>query len=78
MLFRSARNASASSAEGEAAPVGLRAKGIDDEKAPALTYVGPSEDGTAAVQQHGREPARPGPAQGGGGMPWDKAAGAGR
>ena len=61
-----ARTASSSSAERGAAPVGLRAKGIDDEEAPALTYVGPSEDGSAAVQRHGREPARPGPSTGGG------------
>jgi preprotein translocase subunit SecA len=31
-------------------PAGLRAKGIDD-KAPPLTYSGPSEDGSAAVQR---------------------------
>ena len=61
-----ARSASSSSAGRESAPVGLRAKGIDDEVAPALTYVGPSEDGSAAVQRHGREPARPGPSAGGG------------
>jgi preprotein translocase subunit SecA len=30
----------------------LRAKGIDDES-PALTYSGPSEDGSAQVQRNG-------------------------
>jgi preprotein translocase subunit SecA len=33
-------------------PSALRAKGIDDE-APALTYSGPSEDGSAQVQRNG-------------------------
>jgi preprotein translocase subunit SecA len=36
----------------QAAPSTLRAKGIDDE-APALTYSGPSEDGSAQVQRNG-------------------------
>jgi preprotein translocase subunit SecA len=36
----------------EEAPSMLRAKGIDDE-APALTYSGPSEDGSAQVQRNG-------------------------
>ncbi|OMC44121.1 preprotein translocase subunit SecA [Mycobacterium sp. IS-2888] len=36
----------------EQAPTALRAKGIDDE-APALTYTGPSEDGSAQVQRNG-------------------------
>ena len=36
----------------EEAPSTLRAKGIDDE-APALTYSGPSEDGSAQVQRNG-------------------------
>ncbi|MEB3982233.1 preprotein translocase subunit SecA [Mycobacterium sp. 663a-19] len=36
----------------EQAPTALRAKGIDDE-APALTYSGPSEDGSAQVQRNG-------------------------
>jgi preprotein translocase subunit SecA len=31
-------------------PAALRAKGIDDN-APPLTYTGPSEDGSAAVQR---------------------------
>lgn len=31
----------------------LRAKGIDDGDAPALTYSGPSEDGSAQVQRNG-------------------------
>ncbi|MDT5146507.1 MAG: preprotein translocase subunit SecA, partial [Mycobacterium sp.] len=37
----------------EPAPTALRAKGIDDEAAPALTYSGPSEDGSAQVQRNG-------------------------
>jgi preprotein translocase subunit SecA len=36
----------------EEAPSTLRAKGIDNE-APALTYSGPSEDGSAQVQRNG-------------------------
>jgi preprotein translocase subunit SecA len=36
----------------EAAPSALRAKGIDNE-APALTYSGPSEDGSAQLQRNG-------------------------
>ncbi|OBG29520.1 preprotein translocase subunit SecA [Mycobacterium sp. 852002-51057_SCH5723018] len=36
----------------EAPPSTLRAKGIEDE-APALTYSGPSEDGSAEVQRNG-------------------------
>jgi preprotein translocase subunit SecA len=32
---------------------GLLAKGIGSEQTPPLTYVGPSEDGTAEVQRHG-------------------------
>jgi preprotein translocase subunit SecA len=36
----------------QAAPT-LRAKGIDDEATPALTYSGPSEDGGVAVQHNG-------------------------
>ncbi|OBA69722.1 preprotein translocase subunit SecA [Mycobacterium sp. 1554424.7] len=51
--------AAAPDSEGEApaaareeAPSVLRAKGIDDE-APALTYSGPSEDGSAQVQRNG-------------------------
>jgi len=36
----------------EEAPSTLRAKGIDTE-APALTYSGPSEDGSAEVQRNG-------------------------
>ena len=35
------------------APAALRVKGIDDESGPPLTYTGPSEDGSAEVQQHG-------------------------
>jgi preprotein translocase subunit SecA len=35
------------------APPALRVKGIDDDSAPALTYTGPSEDGSAEVQRHG-------------------------
>lgn len=44
--------AAAPAAKREEAPSTLRAKGIDDE-APALTYSGPSEDGSAAVQRNG-------------------------
>ena len=33
-------------------PEGLRAKGIEDEASRQLTYVGPSEDGNAEIQQH--------------------------
>jgi preprotein translocase subunit SecA len=36
----------------EEAPTTLRAKGIESE-APALTYSGPSEDGSAQVQRNG-------------------------
>ncbi len=36
----------------QATPEGLRAKGIDDDGNRPLTYVGPSEDGNAEVQQH--------------------------
>jgi preprotein translocase subunit SecA len=43
---------SAPTAVRQAAPSTLRAKGIDDE-APALTYSGPSEDGSAQVQHDG-------------------------
>jgi preprotein translocase subunit SecA len=38
----------------------LRAKGIDDQ-APPLTYTGPSEDGSAEVQQHGENGGNGGP-----------------
>ncbi len=45
-----------------AAPVGLVARGIGEEETPPLTYVGPSEDGTAQVQRHGPpSPVGPGP-----------------
>jgi preprotein translocase subunit SecA len=43
---------SPAAAEPEEAPTLLRAKGIDNE-APALTYTGPSEDGSAEVQRNG-------------------------
>ena len=36
----------------QAMPEGLRAKGLADEAARQLTYVGPSEDGDAEIQQH--------------------------
>jgi len=36
----------------QAVPEGLRAKGLADEAARQLTYVGPSEDGDAEIQQH--------------------------
>ena len=49
----------------EEAPTTLRAKGIDNES-PALTYSGPSEDGSAQVQRNGggaeKRGCRPGPA----------------
>jgi preprotein translocase subunit SecA len=35
------------------APAALRVKGIDDDAGPALTYSGPSEDGSAQVQRQG-------------------------
>jgi preprotein translocase subunit SecA len=41
----------------EEAQATLRAKGIDNQ-APALTYSGPSEDGSAAVQRNGGEAAK--------------------
>jgi preprotein translocase subunit SecA len=44
--------AGAPPAPAEEAPSALRAKGIDSE-APALTYSGPSEDGSAQVQRNG-------------------------
>ena len=51
--------------EPKAEPAALRAKGIDDDAStPALTYVGPSEDGTAAVQ-HRDGAAAPAAAAGG-------------
>jgi len=34
-------------------PEGLRAKGVDESDSRPLTYVGPSEDGDAEIQQHG-------------------------
>jgi preprotein translocase subunit SecA len=45
-------------AEEAPAPAALRAKGIDD-KAPALTYSGPAEDGSAAVRSEGGRHAAP-------------------
>ena len=36
----------------QAMPEGLRAKGIAEDDARPLTYVGPSEDGDAEVQRH--------------------------
>jgi preprotein translocase subunit SecA len=44
--------APAPAAVAEEAPSTLRAKGIDSE-APALTYSGPSEDGSAQLQRNG-------------------------
>jgi preprotein translocase subunit SecA len=44
----------------QAMPEGLRAKGIDDGGDRPLTYVGPSEDGNAEVQQHDAPTARGG------------------
>ena len=36
----------------QAMPEGLRAKGIGEDNARPLTYVGPSEDGEAEIQRH--------------------------
>jgi preprotein translocase subunit SecA len=52
--------------EPEEAPTTLRAKGIDDE-APALTYSGPSEDGSAQVQRNGGGAEKTSAGVGGGG-----------
>ena len=38
----------------------IRAKGIDDDSSRPLTYVGPSEDGSAEVQRHEGGPVRAG------------------
>jgi preprotein translocase subunit SecA len=43
----------------------LRAKGIEDES-PALTYSGPSEDGSAQLQRHGGAQKTPAGVSGGG------------
>ncbi|MGZ4529683.1 MAG: preprotein translocase subunit SecA, partial [Mycobacterium sp.] len=51
----------------EEAPSTLRAKGIDslDSEAPALTYSGPSEDGSAQVQRNGGDAKTPAGVPGG-------------
>ena len=48
-----AQNAPAQSGGRHAKPTGLRAKGIDNDDSPPLTYSGPSEDGSAQVQRDG-------------------------
>jgi preprotein translocase subunit SecA len=48
----------------EEAPTRLRAKGIDNE-APAMTYSGPAEDGSAAVQRNGGDGKAPAGVPGG-------------
>ena len=47
-------------------PAPLRAKGIDDDAPPPLTYTGPSEDGSAQVQRSAGGPRHAMPAGGGG------------
>jgi preprotein translocase subunit SecA len=49
------------------APSTLRAKGIDNDESPALTYSGPSEDGSAQVQRNGGGASRTPAGVGGGG-----------
>jgi preprotein translocase subunit SecA len=53
----------------KAAPAALRVKGVDDDGTPALTYSGPSEDGSAEVQRGSGRQAASGAsgASGGGG-----------
>ncbi|WP_071286837.1 preprotein translocase subunit SecA [Mycolicibacterium llatzerense] len=59
-LAQFAAEAEQSAAEGQAAPAALRAKGIEN-KAPAMTYTGPGEDGSAEVRREGgRHAAGPG------------------
>ncbi|MGW0161802.1 preprotein translocase subunit SecA [Mycobacterium sp. NPDC003323] len=40
-------------------PAGVQAKGINDGKAPPLTYTGPAEDGSAEVKRSSGGPAQP-------------------
>jgi preprotein translocase subunit SecA len=54
----------ATTAVREEAPTQLRAKGIESE-APAMTYSGPSEDGSAAVQRNGGDGKAPAGVPGG-------------
>jgi preprotein translocase subunit SecA len=54
----------AATAVREEAPTQLRAKGIDNE-APAMTYSGPAEDGSAAVQRNGGDSKTPAGVPGG-------------
>ncbi|KIU16505.1 preprotein translocase subunit SecA [Mycolicibacterium llatzerense] len=59
-LAQFAAEAEQSAAEEQAAPAALRAKGIEN-KAPAMTYTGPGEDGSAEVRREGgRHAAGPG------------------
>lgn len=59
-LAQFAAEAEQSAAEEQAAPAALRAKGIET-KAPAMTYTGPGEDGSAEVRREGgRHAAGPG------------------
>jgi preprotein translocase subunit SecA len=51
-LAQFAAEAEQNAAEEQAAPAALRAKGIDN-KAPAMTYSGPAEDGSAEVRRDG-------------------------
>ncbi|MGX9673898.1 preprotein translocase subunit SecA [Mycobacterium sp. HM-7] len=51
-LAQFAAEAEQNAAEEQAAPAALRAKGIDN-KAPAMTYSGPAEDGSAEVRREG-------------------------
>jgi len=60
-LAQFAAEAEQNAAQEQAAPAALRAKGIDDDKAPAMTYSGPAEDGSAEVRREGgRHAAGPG------------------
>ena len=59
-LAQFAAEAEQNAAQEQAAPAALRAKGIED-KAPAMTYSGPAEDGPAEVRREGgRHAAGPG------------------
>lgn len=59
-LAQFAAEAEQNAAEEQAAPAALRAKGIEN-KAPAMTYTGPGEDGSAEVRREGgRHAAGPG------------------
>ena len=59
-LAQFAADAEQNAAQEQAAPAALRAKGIENE-APAMTYTGPGEDGSAEVRREGgRHAAGPG------------------